>query len=416
MRYARIRQLLPIILTIFIDLVGVGIIIPVGAPLFLGADGTSLFSAHLRLEYRTLILGALLATAPLLQFFSAPLLGAYADRVGRKRVLLLSILVTGIGHLLFGVGILTRQLGLLFVSRALAGAGAGNLSAANSAMADISDHESKARHFGLVGMAVGLGLILGPFWGGRLSDHAAAAWHTLATPLWFAASLSALNLIFVTFFFRETLRERLDRPMTLLTGARNLAQAFRIPSLRTLYAVNMLFSFGFNLFIQFFSVFVIAKFHFSTNQIGSLIAYVGIWLAFTQGVLTHVVSRTFAPRSVVRWAPLIAAFTLLVLAGVRHEQTIYWLLPVVAMAYGVNPPNVTALISDAAGSESQGEALGLNESMSALSFGVPPLVAAIAATVDVALPLVLAALFILAAWFVFARIYRPAARPIFHEV
>ena len=149
------RQLYIVVLTVFLDLLGISLVFPVAAPLFLGSDAT-FFASATTLQYKTLILGLLLGAGPIIQFFVAPLLGAYADRAGRKPVLLLSVLVNAVGHALFGVGILTQQLWLLFISRALAGVGSANLSAANSAVVDISDRETKVRNFGLVGMALGL--------------------------------------------------------------------------------------------------------------------------------------------------------------------------------------------------------------------------------------------------------------------
>lgn len=407
-------QLVSVFFTVFVDLIGISIVIPVAAPLFLGGGGT-LLGAHLSIHQRTVILGALLGVAPIVQFFTASLWGAYSDRVGRKPVMMISILVTGVGHLLFGLGILTGHLWLLFVSRFLAGAGAGNIAAANSAIADVSTPESKARNFGLVGTAVGLGIIFGPFLGGKLSDASVLHWANYATPLWFGAGLALVNALLILFFFRETLREPVHRPMDVFTGIRNLRRAFSTPNLRTLYLVSFLFGFGFNFFTQFFSVFLVAKFGFSTSQVGSLVAYVGIWLAFTQGILTRFVARRIAPMKVVRWAPLVAVTALIILARVQRAETTYWLLPIVAMAYGVNPPNVTALVSNAAGRDSQGQALGLGESMSALAFGLPPILAALAITINVAMPLILAATFIFAGWTVFMRFhYRPEET--FHEV
>jgi DHA1 family tetracycline resistance protein-like MFS transporter len=403
-----------IILTVFLDLLGVSLVIPVAAPLFLSMDAT-IFPASASLEFRTLILGALLGVTPLVQFFSAPLLGAYSDRAGRKPVLLLSVLANGIGHFLFGAGILSGNLALLFVSRVLAGAGSGNLSAANSAMADISAPEEKVRNFGLVGMAIGFGFIVGPFVGGKLTDPSLVSWFNYATPLWVATALTLLNAILILLILPETLRVRLNRPMDALTGIRNIRRAFGMQHLRSIYAVSFLLGFGFNFFTQFFSVFLVAKFQFSTSQIGALFAYVGIWIAFTQGILARIISRRVLPPSVIRWAPLITTAVLLALAFIRHERTIYLLLPLVAMSYGVNAPNVTAIISDSAGKESQGEALGINQSMGALSMALPPILAGFAVSLFVGLPLYLSAFFVFLGWLVFVRYWSPV-KPVFHEV
>jgi DHA1 family tetracycline resistance protein-like MFS transporter len=343
-------------------------------------------------------------------------LGAYADRAGRKPVLLLSVLVNAAGHALFGVGIVTQQLWLLFISRALAGIGSANLSAANSAVVDISDESSKVRNFGLTGMALGLGFIFGPFLGGVFSNSALVSWFNLATPLWIATGLALINALVVYAFFRETLREPLRTPMSALTGLHNLKRAYALPNLRSMYLVSFFMGFGYNFFVQFFSVFLIARFQFSTTQIGALFAYVGIWMALTQGVLTRYVARVARADIVVRWAPLAAVALLILLAQVEKVPTVYILLPLIAMAYGINGPNVTSIISDLADRESQGEALGIDRAMSALAFGLPPILSGWAVGLDVSLPMVFAALFIFVSWVIFVRFGPHAHRPVFHEV
>ena len=415
MQREKTKQLYIVVLTVFLDLLGISLVIPVAAPLFLSTNIT-LFASATTLQYRTLILGLLLGAGPIVQFFISPLLGAYSDRAGRKPVLMLSVLVNAVGHALFGVGILTHQLWLLFISRALAGVGSANLSAANSAVVDISDDESKVRNFGLVGMALGLGFIFGPFLGGVLSNPALASWFNLATPLWIASVLALINAAVVYLFFHETLRERLNTPMSVMTGFHNLARAYRLPNLRSMYMVSFFMGFGYNFFVQFFSVFLIARFQFSTTQIGALFAYVGIWMALTQGVLTRYLARIARPEAVLRWALVAAVVLLIVLAQVEKVPTVYILLPLIAVAYGVNGPNLTAIISDLADRESQGEALGIDRAMSALAFGLPPILSGWAVGLDVSLPMVFAALFIFLSWAVFMRFPPRVRRPVFHEV
>ncbi len=409
------RQIFIVVLTVFIDLLGISLVIPVAAPLFLGSNLT-FFGSQVPLQYRTLILGLLLGTGPVIQFFMAPLLGAYADRVGRKPVLLVTVLVNALAHAVFGMGILAGSLTMLFISRILAGVGSANMAAANSAIADVSTHETKVRNYGLIGAAVGLGFIFGPFLGGKLSDPMLNSSFTLATPLWVAAMLAVLNAVSVLLFFRETLHEPIRTPMSALTGIHNIRRAFSMPNLRTLYLASMFFGFGFYLFVQFFSVFLIARFSFTAAEIGTLFAYVGLWLAVGQGVLVRVVARYVETRTIVRWSMLATAVVLLVLAGVQRAQTIYWLLPFAALTYGLTPPNMTSLMSNLADRESQGEVLGIGQSMSALSMSLPPILSGWFVGLHVSLPMVVGAASMLIAWLIFIRSRPIIVRPLFHEV
>ena len=234
--------------------------------------------------------------------------------------------------------------------------------------------------------------------------------------LWVAAVLSVLNALVDKLFFRETLRERFVGRMSIFTGIHNIARAFTMPNLRSMYMVSFLMGFGYNFFAQFFSVFLIARFQFSSAEIGALFAYVGIWMALTQGVFTRYLARIASAEVVVRWAPLGAVALLVVLARVQTVPTVFLLLPLIAIAYGVNGPNVTALISDLAGRDSQGEALGIDRAMSALAFGLPPILSGWAIGVHVSMPMIFAAVFIFCAWGVFVRFRPYGRRPMFHEV
>src|ERR1035437_2493368 len=229
--------LMTIFLTVFINLLGVGIVIPVIAPLLL-------YPAHNMLPFetsqhtRSIVLGFLIASYPLAQFFGAPMLGALSDRYGRKKLLALSLFGTVVGYILFATAIIEQNIYLLFFSRILDGFTGGNISIAFSAIADLSDEKTKAKNFGMIGAAFGLGFILGPFIGGRLADSNVVSWFNPATPFWFAALLASLNLLFVFIAFPEILKVRNNTPVSLFTGIRNIGVAFQKQHLRTIFFVG----------------------------------------------------------------------------------------------------------------------------------------------------------------------------------
>ncbi|MGV8169427.1 MAG: MFS transporter, partial [Candidatus Nanoarchaeia archaeon] len=209
-------SILPVFLVILIDMIGIGIIIPILGPLFLSSD--HIFDASISVATRMIILGLLIAAYPLAQFFGAPILGALSDKHGRKKLLIISLAGTFIGYVLFGVGIVTHSLWLLFVSRIIDGFTGGNITIAMSAIADVSDEKQKVKRFGLVGMAFGLGIIIGPFIGGKLSQPALVPWFDYATPIWFAAILCLVNIVLFIYNFRETLQTKRHSKISLFTG------------------------------------------------------------------------------------------------------------------------------------------------------------------------------------------------------
>jgi DHA1 family tetracycline resistance protein-like MFS transporter len=396
----RSRPLLPLFLSVFIDMIGIGIAIPVLAVLFLDPQ-QSILAAGTSDYVRTVYYGLLLAMYPLTQFFGAPLLGALSDRYGRKPLLQVSFLGTLIGYALFAVGVMTHNIPLLFFSRAVDGFTGGNVSIAFSSIADFSEDKDKPRNFGMIGMAFGLGFILGPFIGGKLSDPHLLSWLTLATPFWFAALLSGLNIASLWLLFPETLHTKSATTISALTGFRQLHKAFTMPRLRLMFTVVFLITMGFNFFTQFFQVSLIQKFHFSQGDIGTLFAFIGICIALTQGLLTRPVSARFPARAVFSVCTLLLGMALLGLILPNAVWQLYCLNGMIALFQGLSQPSVTTLISNLGNRESQGEIMGINQAIQAAAMTLPPLIGAFISGMAAFLPLLVAGVLTLGAWALF---------------
>lgn len=396
----------PIYFTVFLDLLGLGIIIPVFAPLFLDPSAT-LLPAATPLHHRTILLGLLIAAYPLTQFFSAPVLGALSDRLGRKPVLVVSIIGTALGYLVFAAGVVWGLLPLLFLGRVIDGFTGGNVSTALSAVADASDDHQKPHRFGVLAAMVALGLVFGPFLGGKLADSSLVSWFNFATPFWFAAIVATLNALVVGLFFRETIQRKTETRISLLMGIDNVGKAFRFPDLRVVFAVIFLFNLGFNFFAQFFQVFLVQKFHFTEARIGDLFAYAALWLILSQGFLTRPIGKRWRHHQVVAVTSVLLAASLALLLVPEKPAYLYLILPFVAVLTGLVQPNVTALISDLGHQDSQGEILGINQSMQSLAQAIPPLIAGVIASIHPNLPITVASLATLAGWYVFIRFFHP---------
>lgn len=408
----------PLFLTVFIDLIGLGIIIPILAPLFLNPFA-HILPLTMGESTRTILLGLLIGTYPVAQFFGAPILGALADRHGRKKLLLVSLFGTLLGYVVFAIGIMTQNVWLLFGARALDGFTGGNISIVYSAIADISDAKSKARNFGLVGMAFGVGFVIGPYIGGKLADPNIMSWFSFSTPFWFAAALTAFNLVLVLFRVRETLQQRRAIPVSFLTGFKNIGRAFSMTNLRTLFIVMFLFTFGFNFFTQFFQVYLIQKFHFTQSNIGDLFAYVGLWIAFAQGAVVRPLSHKYNQRQILSVSLLGLGLVLPILLIPNQSFWLFVILPFIALFNGLTQPNVVSLISNSADAGSQGEILGINQSVQSLGQAIPPILAGFIVTIDKVLPITVAGISTVCAWLVFVLIFRrkkdPQQTSVFHE-
>lgn len=365
-----------IFITVLIDLLGIGIIIPIMGPLFL--KSTELFAVTVDDATRTRLFGLMIALFSIFQFISGPLLGGLSDVHGRKKVLFGSLFLTLAGYILLAYGIYTYNLWLLFAGRALAGMAAGNLSVVYSAIADISEPQEKAKNFGMVGMAFGLGFIMGPVIGGVLADTNLISWFSPSLPIIFAAFLSLLNIVLVAFYFPETLQDkRTDKKKTSVWSAfANIKKVFASENLRTIFLIIFLYFFGFTMFTQFYQVFLIKKFQFGQARIGYLFGYIGIWGVFTQGVLVRLVSKRFTPAQVLSVTlPALAMSYLLYLLPEASWQLLIC-VPFYAIAQGMSMPNLNAIVSNNASASMQGETMGMQQSVQSVAQMITPLIGA----------------------------------------
>ncbi len=377
------KALITILFTMFLDMIGIGILIPV-IPLLLGDPGSQyyLLSAASDPKAGYILLGILSATFPFAQFIAAPILGQLSDRYGRKRILLACLAGTAASYALFGLGIVIHNIPLLFISRAIAGFTGGSIAVAQAAMADITPPEDRTKTFGLLGMVFGLGFILGPLLGGILSNHEVASFFNAATPFWFSGILSCINIYFVIRFLPETLKTTGSAiRLRWSQSIHNIIKAFGFPGRRTLFTTSFLFQSGFAFFTSFFGVFLLTKFGYSQTNIGMLFAYVGIWVVITQGFITRIVSKYIKEAAVLKLTILAEGFFTFAYVIPQHAWSLFvWVIPFFAIFNGLSNSNLTSLISRSAGPEVQGEVLGINASMQALSNIFPPLFAGVIAS------------------------------------
>ncbi len=379
-----VRNPLPMVFfTIFIDLLGFGILIPVIPQLL--ANPTSSFyllSSSTPLSHGYLLLGLLLASFPLAQFIATPILGQLSDKHGRRKILALSLFGTCVSYMLFAVGIVWKTIPLLFAARILDGITGGNVSVAQAAIADVTTPQNRAKNFGLVGAAFGLGFIIGPFLGGKLSDPALVSWFDATTPFWFAAFLSFLNVLFVFFYFPETLKNaKAGLDLRWHESLVNVKKSWQLKSLRALFGTLFLYNMGFSFFVTFFGVFLLDKFGFSQGGIGDYFAFVGLWIVFSQAIVTRLASKRFTERRTLRVAMLATGVGILL----HFLAPAWWMLLVITPPFaafvGLTQANATSLISRSADANVQGEILGINASLQALSQAIPPVFAGLAASV-----------------------------------
>jgi MFS transporter, DHA1 family, tetracycline resistance protein len=345
------NSLIVIFITVFVDLVGFGMIIP-QSPYLAQTFGATSFQV-----------GLLMAAYSAAQFLFSPFWGQLSDQIGRRPVILISLFGAALAHLGFS---LADSLWMLFVARIFAGLFGANISTALAAIADVTSNKDRAKGMGIVGAAFGLGFVLGPAIGGFLSKYGPSV------PALAAAGICAANGVLAIFVF----------PETRAAGSPKAAGMSRLVRLRKHFArpkvgglLGMAFVCSFALANMEASLFLLVgeRFSWSVETASYGFAFLGVMMAFTQGFLIRKLLPRFGEANLIRWGVfLFSAGMLLIALG----TVVGWValgLTGVAVGNGLLNPSLMGLISVKSSGDEQGEVMGVMQSLSALAriFGPP---------------------------------------------
>ncbi|HVV15057.1 MAG TPA: MFS transporter [Candidatus Paceibacterota bacterium] len=363
------KVLIVLFSTLLLDMIGVGMLVPILPVLFTDPTSPSFILHGYSVEAQYFMAGLLTALFGLMQFIASPILGELSDAYGRKKLLTLGVAVLAVSQLIFGFGIEIASLWLLLVSRMVAGLAGANFSIAQAAIADVSAPNERAKNFGLIGAAFGIGFILGPLLGGFIAETT----HNAAAPFWFAGILGIINVLFISLMLPETHKTMSGaHHFHWLKGIHNIRDAFRDRDARPVYLTNFLYMSGFSFFVSFIGVLLVAKFHFSEASIGTFFGVVGAWMVVTQLFLLRLVAGKYSERAILRYTILLVGGAIALYPFMPSAFWLYVLLPILAVPQGLSFANLGALVSKSVSPEKQGAALGINGSLMALSQGVIP--------------------------------------------
>ncbi|NIZ10208.1 MFS transporter [Pseudooceanicola sp. HF7] len=347
-----------ILTTVLIEAVAIGIIFPIMPDLMKEVLGTGLADA-------ALWGGVLISAFALMQFLFGPIVGNLSDAHGRRPVLLISLVVI-VGD--YVVMALASSIWVLLIGRIVGGIAAATLATASAYMADISSQEERSANFGLVSAAFGAGFVLGPIIGGFLGELGTRA------PFWVAAGVGAVNLALALAFLPESLAAPLRRPFRLVRANpfSALATAFRLPALRMLLVVMLIFMMSMTVYAAIWSYFAKARFGWDAGLIGISLTIYGSALMLVQAVLFRPISRRLGDRGTVLFGLVGNALSFLLLAFIRNGPATLVLTPVTALGE-VAGPALTGIASKATPMDAQGELQGVFASLQAVSMIVSPL-------------------------------------------
>lgn len=343
-------------LTVFIDLLGFGIVIPL-LPMFATRLGISFFG-----------IGAIMAVYSFAQLVFAPILGRISDRIGRRPVIMLGLFGSSVGYLIYG---LAGTFAGLFLSRALHGACAATISTAQAYIADTTDESNRARGMGMIGAAFGLGFVIGPAIGGLLGRH------DLRIPGFFAAALTFANLIFAALRLPESHQPEPDARIdasVIVAPIRDLPRQLFTHHLARLFSICFLTTFALAAFETTFAIMIPVVYGYGATGIGTLLAFTGLMQALTQGYLLGKVVQRIGEKKVLSLGIILLAIGLAPLANLPTPSTLLLALALLSIGYGFASPTIASIISKKTERALEGEALGINQSASSTARILGPLV------------------------------------------
>ncbi|WP_413585298.1 TCR/Tet family MFS transporter [Bdellovibrio sp. HCB274] len=344
--------------TIFLDALGIGVLIPVFPEVIRRFGHDPSFVNH--------YFGYFISVYALMQFVASPVLGSLSDRYGRRPVLLISLLGAGLDYLLMAFA---PTLGILFAGRIVSGLTGASMTVASSYMADISDDSNRSANFGMIGAAFGLGFIVGPALGGLLGHYGHQA------PFIAAAVFNLLNFAFGYFILPESLDEAHRRKIELkrLNPLQSLAKVLFRPGMRILVWLYLLLSLAGQSHGSIWTLFTQYKFNWSTFEVGLSLSFIGISIAFVQGYLTRVTVPRWGELKTVNIGLMFCAISYVGYALVTQGWMLYAVMALTCLN-GLTGPAAMSLISKDTPPQEQGELQGTLISIASITSIIGPLI------------------------------------------
>lgn len=352
------RDLVPLFLVVFVDLLGFGIIMPLLPFLALEFDASPVQ------------IGLLATTYSFFQFVASPVLGYLSDRFGRKKILVISQLGSALG---FGLLAFAPSLSIVFLARIIDGITGGNISVAQAYIADVTKKENRARGMGILSAAFGLGFILGPALGGVLAKNG------FMLPGLVAAVVASMAAILTAVLLKETVPKR---PSFKKVGAvrlnvwPRLKHMLQKPPVRLFLAAFFVINLSQSLMQAVFPLWAEDRLGYGPGNVGMFFAYIGIWSVFVQVAILPQVLKKVSEKRAITLALFVWSLGFLGIPFARTIFALWAIMPLISLGSGVGVPIVQSLTSQASKDQTQGETMGVLQSVGSLGRIFGPVIGA----------------------------------------
>lgn len=393
----------PLLATIFNDALNYGIVVIVFAPMLVGKH--ALFFQTKSVSFKLTLLALLFSIFPLGQLLSAPVFGAFADMIGRKKTLITTLWGSFISNVLTGISIMLGQFWLLFISRFLAGGFSGNAALAQASIADMSKIENKARNLSYTGMAGSIAWIVGVPLGGFLMNGNFANDIRFSLPLWLAAFLFFITVIWMYFGFQETFVKNHSEARGFKDEFKDLSLFFKSSRLRYPLIFVFFFYFGWFIYLLYYPTYFVRAFQFTATQLSYYGAVSAIfWFLGSQFTKVWSMEKNIIEKGILS-ALVILMFSFLPIAFLDHPFWVICCFLVSSFCGAVLWILTLSAISNLSDGKHQGKAFGVIQFLQSISVLIAPLIANTISVSYMTLPFYLSIFLFLVGFLIFYFLY-----------
>ncbi|MGD0665284.1 MAG: MFS transporter [Rhabdochlamydiaceae bacterium] len=359
----------PLLLVLFIDGMGLGLVFPLVNSLIIDAS-TNFLAEGTSDATRSFLYGVIIGIFMICWFFGAAILGDLSDSIGRKKALMICLLGSFGGYLLASIAVMMKSVSLLIAGRVIAGFTSGSQPIAQAAMVDMSTIQTKARNIGLVLMALSIGFVIGPIIGGVLSDSRVVSWFTFSTPFTFVALLSLLNALLLQLLFKESFIRKDKLSIKYFHAIKVFISAFKHPSIRFLSLIFLIFMLGWSNYYTFATFFVYKKYGFDPLHTTLFMSCLGLGFALGASFITQIFLKWLSLKSTIILCLILSSLSTILM--VMTNDSIYaWITVIPTATFALTAYSASlALFSNQVDQNSQGWVMGITGAMMALSFGI----------------------------------------------
>ncbi len=381
----KLKKLLPIYLVVFLGFIGYSLIITIFTPMILRSEN-GLVASEYSQKVRILALGLLIFVYPFGQFLSSSVLGAFSDRYGRRPLLLFSISASTILYALIGVSVILQNFWLVALFLFIAGLSEGNITIAQSVIADLTEIHERSRYFGYMFLSIALSYIVGPLLGGMLADGSPDK-YSYASSFFVVSALLCALLFWLQSQFQESLAVQNRREISYFEAFTNFKNLFLLKHVRHIFSVNAVLYFAIFGFFQSFPIYIVTHFDVGVWTLCFFIAWSSIPFLIVNLWLTDFLAKRFSSIKIAFFSALWVGIFIEILLIPNHIGALWVSLFIVGLGCAVCLPATISLLSATAKKFEQGSVMGINQSLQFFAEGISGLIVGLLAAIFVKLSL-----------------------------